>query len=238
MQNKDMILSYHRNMNGYETPYEELVDHLEKLLRPHRIVAYHCTRLTAEEIRNIKQEGLRVLTPALVSEKFKLCWQNGYLSKDEYEDLESSKDISDNLENKIGHRTGMVALCGHPAMLKDGNAVSRFFRFWGGEAVYRGNEDKKIGCVLRRIGTPCIVVCAVPFTLAKTYYKLSQFLLADFVSDFVSDEEQIYNPEAKFDLRIENHLSASEILDVIDYSDSRFENLTVQSGWCPQYQIK
>ena len=72
------------------------------------------------------------------------------------------------------------------------------------------------------------MVCAISFTIVKQgYFKLSEH----FLSYLVSDEYRYTEPTAVFDLYVEENLNASEVLDVIEYSDSRFEDLTRQSSW-------
>jgi hypothetical protein len=45
--------------NPYAADYEALVHHTDALLQGHRLVAYHCTRLTAAEVDDVRRYVLR-----------------------------------------------------------------------------------------------------------------------------------------------------------------------------------
>ena len=90
----DVLLQIHPPENRYKQDYRTLVERLEALLLPHRIVSYHCTRLTQEEIVDIKQEGLQVLTTNLVNKRLEQCLSHGYLNQVEYERIKNSPTSS------------------------------------------------------------------------------------------------------------------------------------------------
>ena len=154
-QDKQLILSYHKERlridrlyrddvslrinppeNKYKQPYLELIERLETLLTPHRIIAYHCSRLTQEEIVNIKQGGLQVLSAELIHKRLRQCLSGGYLKPAEYESLMASQPVSECLGNKQGDRTSKIWFCANRSTLQDDGSVYRLFRSWGGEAVY------------------------------------------------------------------------------------------------------
>ena len=251
IQNKALVISHHEEClriyrfyedddylrknppkNRYKQSYRALVDQLEALLAPHRLIAYHCSRLTREEIVIIKQDGLRILTADLVNKKLDRSLSHGYLTKAEYECIKNSPHLFESLHNQLDSRTGMIHFCASRTTLRDDHAVFRFFRCWGGEALYRGHEQDSH--VIGRIGMPCIVVCAIPFTrISQGFRELSEH----FLRYLVSDELGLTDFYLTVDIRIEENLRSSEILDIIEYSDPRFEELTTVSSWPSQYQI-
>jgi hypothetical protein len=182
-QNRDLILAYHRERqridrlceddvfirveppeNEYGSGYDELVERLDKILTRHRIVGYHCTRLTPREISGIKSDGLQLLSPALVRRRLDRCVADGHLTSVHREYLDNSQLMRESLGNKHGNRTGMIWFCPNRSTLQQSSGVFRLFRSWGGEAVYVGLEqDEKIAAVLASIVTPCVVKCAIPF---------------------------------------------------------------------------
>ena len=124
INSKPLIISYHKERsridrlcrddvfiqinppnNKFKRPYLELIRRLETLLIPHRIIAYHCSRLTKEEITNIKQGGLQVLSTELVHRRLHQCLSDGYLKESERKSLMASQSVSESLDNKHGHRT-------------------------------------------------------------------------------------------------------------------------------------
>src|ERR1700676_2031123 len=51
--------------------------------------------------------------------------------------------------------------------LADGNngGVGRFFRYWGGEALYNSHQDHAVrGPLLESIGTPCVIQADIPIS--------------------------------------------------------------------------
>ena len=57
-------------------------------------------------------------------------------------------------------------------------AVYRLLRSWGGEALYANHEaDPQIGPLLREVGTPYIVVAAIPVEDIKTYVPIGERLV-------------------------------------------------------------
>ena len=254
IQGKSLIVSYHQERsriercgagdvllqrnppeNRYKQAYRALVEQLEALLAPHRIVAYHCSRLTKEETVNIKQEGLRVLTTDLVNKKLGQCLSDGYLKQAEYERMRNSPNLSECLNNQHGSRTGIIHCCANRSTLRDCDDVYRLFRSWGGEALYWGHEqDASLAHVLGRIGVPCIVVCAMPFTRIRPGFRE---LSEHFLLSLVSDELGLTCLSSAVNIRTEENLRSSDILGIIDYSDPRFEKLTTESSWPSHCQI-
>ena len=254
IQNKALVISHHEEClriyrfyedddylrknppkNRYKQAYRALVDQLEALLAPHRIIAYHCSRLTKEEIVNIKQEGLRILTADLVNKKLDQCLSHGYLEQAEYKRIKNSPHLFESLNDQLDSRTGKIHFCASRTTLRDDHAVYRLFRSWGGEALYRGHEqDSRLAHVIGRIGVPCIVVSVIPFMrISQDSSQLSEH----FLRYLVSDELGLTDFYLTVDIRTEENLRSSEILDIIEYSDPRFEELTTVSSWPSQYQI-
>jgi hypothetical protein len=49
----------------------------------HLVRAYHCTRLTYREVRNVRYDGLRLLTPELVQRRLQDAVTDGLRTPDE-----------------------------------------------------------------------------------------------------------------------------------------------------------
>lgn len=221
--------------NKYRATYDSLVERLDQSITRHRIVGYHCTRLTRSEISGIKANGLRVLSSDLVRLKLDQCIQDGLMSATQRDYLSNSKTASEALGNKHGMRTGMIWFCPNRSTLRIASGVFRLFRSWGGEAIYFGHEtDNNIAGDLARLGTPCIVKCAIPFPCDDPYYPK---FAARFLSQLVENDIEFPEPPADFDLRTKRDLSASEVLEIIEFSDPQFEELTGCSAWSVQYRI-
>jgi hypothetical protein len=129
----------------------------------------------------------------------------------------------------------MIWFCPNRSTLREASGVHRLFRSWGGEAVYVGHEqDENIGAVLASIGTPCIVKCAIPFPCDESYYPK---FAARFFSRFIGNGLKYAEPPADFDLRTSRDVQAPGILEIIEFSDARFEMLTGCATWPAPYKI-
>jgi len=120
--------------------YRGMVVGLERILTENRIPAYHCTRLTAIEIYNIKNSGVRLLSADLVRERLTQCRADGHLEEVDYEYLKNSPTIERSLNNRHGNRTGMIWFCPNRSTLRKSSAVYKLFRYWGGEASTLGTR--------------------------------------------------------------------------------------------------
>jgi hypothetical protein len=254
VQNRDLVLSYQRERqridrlcqddvfvrmdppeNKYRNEFDELLERLDKSLTQHRIVGYHCTRLTPSEVARIKSNGLRLLSPEFVRQRLDQCVADGYLTLAQREYLDGSQIMRESLGNKHGNRTGMIWFCPNRSTLRDASGVFRLFRSWGGEAVYLGHEeDENVAAVLARIGEPCIVKCAIPFPCDAPYHPK---FAARFLSQFIANDIEYAEPTADFDLRTKRDVRSSDVMEIIEFSDPQFESLTSCSTWPAQYGI-
>ena len=74
----------------------------------------------------------------------------------------------------------------------------------------------------------------MPFTrIRQGFCELSEH----FLLYLVSDELGLTDLSSAVDIRTEENLRSSDILDIIEHSDPRFEELTTESSWPSQYQI-
>lgn len=255
VRNRDLIRSYQRERqridrlcrddifvrvsppeNRYEDRHIDLLDRLDESLTKHRIIGYHCTRLTPGEITTIKSKGLRLLSPDLVRQRLDQCIADRHMTAVHRASLDGSKTLRESLGNRPGRRTGMIWFCPNRSTLQEASGVHRLFRSWGGEAVYVGHEDdENIGKVLAGIGTPCIVKCAIPFPCDEPYHPK---FAARFLSQFIGNDMEYAEPPAVFDLRTRRDVQASEVLEIIEFSDPWFETLTRCSTWPEHYWFK
>jgi hypothetical protein len=215
--------------NRYEPEFRDLVSQLDTILMPHRLVGYHCTRLTPREIAGIKTEGMRTLSPNLVQEKIRGCVSDGYLTSDRGDFLLQHDFQISALSDRHGRRTGMTWFCPNRSTLRIPSLVYRLFRYWGGEATRGGPAGHPdILREIEHIGMPCIVKCAVPFVIARQY--LASYA-ERFLSRFVAEAVEHPYPTADFDLYTENDLPCTNVLAVIEFADAEFEGLTGSNGW-------
>lgn len=226
---EDVLLRINRPYNPYKEGYENILLVLSDLLQDQNIVGYHCTRLAPHEIESIKSNGMKVLTRELVEARFRSALEIGLLKEEQYRYISNSELLRISLDNECGHRTGYIWFCPNLSTLRDGGAVCRLFKSWGGEAVYNGHEeDENIGHHLQSIGIPCIVKCSMPMTDIEDDLT---YMVKRFISQFISQDVSYPEPPAGFDMGIERDLSASQVLEIIEFTDPRFLELTDHENW-------
>jgi hypothetical protein len=215
--------------NAFLSEYDRLVETLEGILSSHRIVGYHCTRLTPGEAADIRVNGLRVLSPELVRVKLKHCFADGHLTQANFAYLQNSPHIADSLRDHYGQRTHQIAYCANQSTLRSAGHVYRLLQSWGGEVASRGHEDDtRIEHVLQRVGVPYIIKCAVPYADVKEWCRpLAERFLSQLVGGEVKDPE----PSACFDLFATRDLAPGNVLDLIAGPDPQFSTLTNYKNW-------
>jgi hypothetical protein len=232
---KDVMLRIHPPLNPHREEYEALVNDLNEALENHRLVGYHCTRLTPSEVAGVRADGLRVLSPQLIQSRFERCYYDGLISGEERDAIAQSQWMIAALSDRNGHRTGKVWLCPNRSTLKDSSAVYRLFRSWGGEAVYGAHDDGgQLARILLRVGSPVIVKCTVPMASGEPY---ATGYAERFLSEAVADEVSYPEPPARFDYQTSQNIPASRLLGLIEASDLDFEHLTGFKSWDKRHQI-
>lgn len=132
----------------------------EDNLCPDYIKGYHCTRLISDQ--EVKEKGLLILSLERQIQRVKNTLVDHGASESELNYFYSSVR---NYNNQM-QREGKVAFCLNRFLFEMESGCERFFKYFGGEAIYRAFENKKenkIERLLRKTGSPMIVHCNVPF---------------------------------------------------------------------------
>lgn len=232
---EDVILRNYPPENKYKEDYLNLVSLSESTITNHRIIGYHCTRLTIEEIQMILNSGMQILSHELVAMKFRLARDAGYISREQYNTLLEHQEIKESVNNRHGKRSGMIWFCPNRSTLKESDSVYRLFRSWGGEAVYVFHEEGKNAIpILRKIGKPCIVKCAIPIVDIKHY---SRYLSERFISFSVANEIEYPEPSPDFDMNVIRNLVSGEVVEIINVDNPKFLELTNYNLWSQFHAI-
>jgi len=147
----------------------ELIDLLQSC--GYALRGYHCTRLTDEEIETIKAEGMTLQDGHSLRKRISKLQDTGLLTADIAERL-----INDN-QSDDDNRARILWFC-YGLNGEGDQGIERFFRSWGGEALYNSHEDDPVtGSVLNRIGTPCIIEAHVPIKSLSCKHGLSKKII-------------------------------------------------------------
>ena len=137
--------------------YDQAIYDVVKHLRPYSILGWHCTRLTDSEIEKMLTSGIQMPDAVTLHRRIDECVSAKQLPLDIATMLKAKNQAHD------AYRAGIFWFCFFPPKLAGEAGISRFFRHWGGEALYNYHEDDPITSkALSAFGTPCIVEADVP----------------------------------------------------------------------------
>ena len=109
------------------------------------------------------------------------------------------------------------------------SGIERFFRSWGGEALYNSHEENEVtGPILNKIGLPCIIEAKLPIRGIVTPWITSAFIGLYSISTQQNDEEP-----KDYEGALGVNLVPGNAINVIEFSDSRFLELTKHDNWQP-----
>jgi hypothetical protein len=216
------VLRIDRPANPHQHVWDTVLATAEQAVAGRLLLGFRAARLKADEIADIKADGLKVLSEDFLHRR---------LSK-----LEASRSMpapviaalrAKNLAPETS-RSGRTCFCFTRETLRDEHAVNRLFRSWGGEALYANHErDPQIGPVLRKVGTPCIVVAAIPVEDIETYVPIGECLVNIWCRKHNVGTEHAPG----FGGHTRKNISAANIVRVVEFSDAEFDVLTGHRQW-------
>lgn len=131
-------------------------DEFGGLLSGHRLRAYHATRLLPHEIEEVRQGGLKLLTPELLNRRFHGLRAAGLVTEEHCDELRARTVFA---LNKSRNRENQICLFLGDETFSDEAGLHRLLETWGGEAIFWGAEaDPALLGRLRSVGQPAIVV--------------------------------------------------------------------------------
>jgi hypothetical protein len=191
-------------------------------LERYALRGWHCTRLTDHEIATILREGFARPDGSFLRKRLERAVADGVLRR-ELADFIWQNNRADE-EGRV-----WVAFFRPP---RDGAGVYEFFRYWGGEAMYWHLVERSpdAAAALTRIGTPCVVEVAVPFSAMrpldvhfwpeKLYRLYARFLAAGGTVE-------------RFEGFVTEGLAANHVIEVHRYPSAQFMELTGCAEWEP-----
>lgn len=125
-------------------------------------------------------------------------------------------------------RVGRIWFCFFPPLRGGQSGIERFFRFWGGEALYGLHEiDPETGPILRRVGVPCVIEADVPVVALRKHSFLPMKIARKFPIErgFETGEPTEHEDPALAPI------PAANIRRIIRYPDQEFCALTGCLTW-------
>lgn len=183
---------------------------------------YHCTRLTEAEIQTILNCGTSLPDVTLLHKRIADVVAAGMLEESVSRNLMNKNQANDS------NRAGMIWFCFFPPRVAGQLGIERFFRSWGGEALYNSHEDDPFtGPALANIGIPCIIEALIHIESFPRYSGLEQRLILRFLINHGFETEESWEHED----RAKTPIPPGNIIRIIRFPDADFISLTGCSMW-------
>ena len=188
----DNILSQFDLKNKKREDYEKIISEFNALISSteFKMLCFHATRLTKEEIINIKENGLTPFNSESVkSDKLKNLLKNGYIDKQDFDSLCKSNllNTSKYRENHVHFVSGSTDFsCSN----KNKNNLEEFLMNYGGEVIYRCKNNDEIKIKLNKNSFPCFCILKLNESYFKDYYScLSENIIKSFSNNTLNSLE-------------------------------------------------
>lgn len=208
--------------NSSASEYDLAIYKMRDVLRKYSLIGYHCTKLTADEIEGIRSKGMLLQNAESLKKRISRLEENGLLSTDVAQALIETNQADDD------NRANMLWFCFFEPFLAGRCGIERFFRSWGGEALYNSHEDRPItGNALLSVGTPCIIKARVPIaSLRDSYYPDTSMIRA-----FLSKRGHQLENEIEHEGFSTTNIEPKDIIEIIEHPSDKFVALTKCDKW-------
>ncbi|MCO6416077.1 hypothetical protein JYK14_07820 [Siccirubricoccus sp. KC 17139] len=202
--------------------YDRAVYGLESLLRQYSLVGWHCTRLTEDEIAHIRSGGMQPMDAAMLERRLDAVVAAGLLTETMAGKLKARHQARE------PSRAGRVWFCFFPPRHAGELGIGRFFRHWGGEALYNSHEDDpETGAALRSVGVPCVIEALVPLSSLGSLGFLPEKIAR---RHLIAHGHQTVEP-IDHEGAITSPLEAARIRRTALFPSRKFGELTGCDGW-------
>lgn len=208
--------------------YDRAIYGLRDVLQPYCLTGWHCTRLTQLEQNHILANGMQLPNLRMLEERIEKLIGAGALTP-----ILAKRLLEENQANDA-NRAGMIWFCFFPPALAGESGIGRFFRCWGGEAVYKSHEnDPETGGALRTIGTPCLIEADIPISFLEPSGGLDSKIVRRFMihRGFKTSEPVDHEDRAK------QPIPTACIRRIICHPDPPFLELTRSHEWSSRMRI-
>lgn len=209
--------------NPFRDLYYKVVQESTQIASSQMLRGWHCTRVTDSEAEYIAENGMLLLSNELVAKKVELL-RNQRLISDTTAKFIIEPSIADD-----ECRTQMIWFCFFEPRLAWQSGIERFFRFWGGEAIYAPQHSTPVLEELGKIGRPCLIEVDVPISSLATNSFLGEKIVRNYLrSHGINDGE-----DEKHEDRSTVPLAAQNIIRFIFHGEQLFDDLTGCGKWEP-----
>lgn len=218
----DVMLRIHRPVNPYDLQWHHALEVAENAVRGNHLLGYHATRLTEGETQDIRASGLAVLNVDLLNRRLAALHDAGALSAELFAALGAKHQAADD------NRAGKIWFVFSKATLQDESGMERFFRSWGGEALYNSHERHRVtGPALKLPGIPAIVQAAVPCDGLECFMEVGTRL----VNVWCEAHGIRTGHDAAFEGYVSSDIPAADIQRIDFLGSEAFDALSRHADW-------
>ena len=219
--NNDIFYS-RETSKGYDYRMHDIaILNLEEILNNYLLHGYHCTRLTEREINRILKTGMSLPSLVTLNNRIQELVEDGIITEDIANRLKSTNQADEE------SRANMIWFCFYLPHIASEWGIRRFFRSWGGEALYNSHERiPETGPSLNRIGIPCVVEALVPIRSLKIgflSYKIARQYLKN--RGLKTKEPMDHDGAAR------TNIPPSNIIGITRFPEQKFIDLTRCDRW-------
>ncbi|RRQ26213.1 hypothetical protein DK926_19665 [Rhodococcus sp. Eu-32] len=153
-------LAQRRSAEGREVEVpQSLSNVIDHELSERGILVHQCSRLLAAEVRDIRENGLRATSSALLADKVEAAVRAGFITRAQAE-LIMNNGVLTSRDQLRGRNDAICALTTLQAIGADPEGVRSFFEYWGGEITYfwqLHTPDTGLRETLRSVGEPALI---------------------------------------------------------------------------------
>lgn len=202
--------------------YDRAVYGLRDVLQQYAIMGWHCTRLTEMEITAILSGGMRLPDATMLNQRIDALLAASLVTETIARSLKAKNQAHEK------YRAGMVWFCFFPPRFAGESGIGRFFRFWGGEALYNSHErDPETAAAISSVGVPCLIEADVPIAILEP----NGGLCFKIVRRFLITRGYQTNEPIDHEDRIKHPLPAENIRRIISFLEPDFVTLTGCDRW-------
>lgn len=152
-------------------PYSYDLDYIKECvkyeLQKLTIIGYHATRLTNEEIIEIKKYGLITSSKENCYKRADNLLFDGYITKNECDFIKSQCILNNSIEKD---RIGQIwFLSGNCDISTKHSSLNNLYKYYGGETIRNGIEHTQLIDKLNNISKPCSVFSYVKLNTIPIY---------------------------------------------------------------------
>jgi hypothetical protein len=163
----------------------------------------------------IRSGGMQLPDADVLASRIGKCVEDGSLTQAVAEQLKARHQAND------ANRKGRLWFCTYPPSRAGEGGIGRFFRHWGGEALYNAHEsDPQTSPQLRTIGVPCVVEALLPLAALELGYG-PMHLVSRYLASIGHQGVELSDT----DVQLLAPLESSRVVAIHQYPGAGFERL-------------